>query len=71
MRTRGHCFQSFSVDAFNTVLVLLRKEKVKRQEITRKIKREKGQRRLQSMLAISKVELADPVAKKVRLASSR
>lgn len=47
------------------------KNKVKRQEIARKLKREKGQRKLQSRLTIAKAELADPVAKKVRLPSSR
>ena len=41
------------------------KNKVKRQEIVRKLKREKGQRKLQSRLAIAKVEVADPAAKKV------
>ena len=36
----------------------------------RKLKREKGQRKLQSRLAIAKAEIADPAAKKVRRPSS-
>ena len=47
------------------------KNKTKRQEIARKLKREKGQRKLQSRMAIAKAELTDPAAKKVRLSSSR
>ena len=47
------------------------RNKTKRQEIVRKLKREKGQRKLQSRLAIAKAEIADPAAKKVRLLSSR
>ena len=47
------------------------KNKVKRREITGKLRRENGQRKLQSRLAIAQVELADPAAKKVRLPSSR
>lgn len=46
------------------------RNKVKRQEIVRKLKRERGQRKLQSRLAIAKVEVADPVAKKVCLPHS-
>ena len=46
------------------------KNKAKRQEIVRKLKREKGQRKLQSRLAIAKAEIADPAAKKVRRLSS-
>jgi len=45
------------------------KNKAKRQEIVRKLKREKGQRKLQSRLAIAKAELTDPAAKKVRFPS--
>jgi len=47
------------------------KNKAKRQEITRKLKREKGKRKLQSRLAIAKAEIADPAAKKVRPPSPR
>ena len=47
------------------------KNKTKRQEIVRKLKREKGQRKLQSRLAMAKAEIADPAAKRVRLPSSR
>lgn len=43
------------------------KNRVKRQEVVRKLKREKGQRKLQSRLAIAKTEVADPGAKRVRL----
>ena len=46
------------------------KNKTKRQEIVRKLKRERGQRKLQSRLAIAKAEIADPAAKKVRLSLS-
>ena len=42
------------------------KNKVKRQEIARKLKREKGQRKLQSRLAIAKAEVTDPGSKRVR-----
>lgn len=47
------------------------KNKVKRQEIVRKLNREKGQRKLQSRLAIAKAEVADPASKKVCLPPSR
>jgi hypothetical protein len=47
------------------------KNKVKRQETVRKLKREKGQKKLQSRLAIAKAEVADPGAKRVRLPSPR
>jgi len=39
--------------------------------MTTKLKRENGQRKLQYRLAIAKVKLADPAAKKVRLPLSR
>ena len=45
------------------------KDKAKRQQIVRKLEREKGQRKLRSRLAIAKAEVTDPVAKKVRLQS--
>jgi len=47
------------------------KNKAKRQETARKLKREKSQRKLQSRLAIAKAELADSTVKKVRLPSFR
>jgi len=47
------------------------RNKAKRQEVVRKLKREKGRRKLQSRLAIAKAETADPAAKKVRRPSSR
>ncbi|KAF9786471.1 Brix-domain-containing protein [Thelephora terrestris] len=46
------------------------KNKVKRQETVRKLKREKGQKKLQSRLAIAKAEVADPGAKRKRLAQN-
>jgi len=47
------------------------KNKVKRQEVARKLKREKGQRKLHSRLSIAKAEQSDPAAKKVRPPASR
>lgn len=42
------------------------KNKVKRQEVARKHKREKGQKKLQARLAQAKAEANDPAAKQVR-----
>ena len=47
------------------------KNKVKRWEITRKVRRENGQINVQSRMAIAMAGLADPAAKRVRLVSHR
>jgi ribosome production factor 1 len=41
------------------------RNKIKRQEVVRKHKREKGQKKLQTRLAQAKAELKDPATKKV------
>jgi len=45
------------------------KNKVKRLEIARKLKREKGQRKLQPRLVMAKAEIADPATKVCPLSS--
>lgn len=42
------------------------KNKMKREEMSRKAKKEKGQAKLQKRLALAKQESNDPAAKKVR-----
>ena len=70
LKSRDEAGARISADSFQSSSVPLTRfeptsieSKTERHEIVRKLKRERGQRKLQSSLAITKAEITDPAAR--------